>query len=349
MKIDELDTPALLIDLDRLEANLLRWQRHCDQLGIRNRPHVKTHKIPELARLQIAHGAAGVTCQKLGEAEAMADGGVDDILLAYNIIGEQKLERLAALHRRINLQTVADSAEVALGLQRAALAAGKPLKVMVECDTGMNRVGVPTPEGAAELARLIRSLDGLEFSGFCTYPASFEAAAFFAKAREVCRHSDVTVPAISMGGTPGMWQHAALPGITEYRVGTYLYNDRIIAAHGDASLADCAATLLVSVVSCTGASWVTIDGGTKTFSSDQYGQTGFGILLDDPDTVVVRCSEEHGVLQRCGEKPSLQVGDRVRVIPNHACIVSNLHDTAYAVRGDDVVAIWKITARGKIQ
>ncbi len=347
MTLDDLDTPALLIDLDRVEANAQRWQACCDKAGVKNRPHIKTHKIPELALLQIQLGACGITCQKLGEAEAMADGGVSDIFLAYNLVGEPKLQRLRALHERTHLRVVADGREVVEGLARAMAGAERPLEVLVECDTGMHRIGVQTPEEAVELARHIAAQTSLRFAGFCTYPASAEAVAFMEAAKRLC--TGLAVPEISGGGTPGMW---GLPGygiFSEYRAGTYLFYDRITVAAGVARLEDCALTVLTTVVSTSGTDWVTLDGGTKTFSSDQYGQTGFGCVLGEPQSVLTRCSEEHGVLQTAGAKPRTRVGEKLRIIPNHACIVSNLHDTAYAVRGEKVVAQWAITARGKLQ
>lgn len=349
MKLHDLDTPALIVDLDRVEANLRRWQEWCDRRGLRSRPHIKTHKIPELARLQMEYGAVGITCQKLGEAEAMADGGITNIFLPYNIVGEAKLNRLLALHQRVTLRVAADNRTVITGLAATAARAQKPLEVMVECDTGMHRVGVGTPAEAMELARFIVQQPALVFAGFCTYPWSADAATFMTEAKRLCAESGIPVGEISGGGTPRMWQEEGLEELTEYRAGTYIFNDRIIVANGAATIDDCAANLLLSVVSDAGASYVTVDGGTKTFSSDQYGQTGYGIVLDDPDSVIVRCSEEHGVLQTCGGKPHYKVGEKVRVVPNHACIVFNLHDTAYGIRGDEVVAQWNITARGKLQ
>lgn len=349
MKIIDLETPALIIDLDRVEANLRRWQAFCDRHHFKNRPHIKTHKIPELAKLQIEAGAVGVTCQKLGEAEVMADGGIDDLFLTYNIVGPEKLARLAALHRRAAIRTIADSREVADGLNGMAQECGKPLLVFVECDTGMHRIGVGTPGEAAALAVYIASCEGLRFGGFSTYPTNDKAVDFMREARRLCEAQGVPVPDVSGGGTPGMWRLASYDGFTEYRAGTFIYGDRITVANGAASPDDVAITLLVSVVSTAGEAWCTVDGGTKVFSSDQYGQEGYGVVLDHPDHLLTRASEEHGVLQVEGCKPAFPLGTKLRIIPNHACIVSNLHDLAYAVRGDEVVGQWSIAARGKVR
>ncbi len=350
MKIGDLDTPALLVDLDRLESNMARWQARCEERGWKNRPHIKTHKIPELARMQIAAGAVGVTCQKLGEIEAMAAGGVDDFLLAYPVVGELKLARLRALLERVGrLRVVADGPEVIAGLAQVARESGRELEVMVEGDTGMHRIGVGTPERAAQLAAEIAGERGLRFAGLMSYPATREAVSWMAQARALCEDRGLAVPEISLGGTPGMW--GDYDGVSEYRAGTYLYNDRIIAAGGACMLADCALSVLLTVVSTAGEGWITLDGGTKTFGVDQYGQEGFGVLLDCPEAMLVRASEEHGVLSMhgTGEKPPWRVGEKLRVLPNHACMVSNLHDFAYGVRGEEVVAHWEITARGKLQ
>lgn len=349
MKISHLDTPALIIDLDRVEKNVRRWQEFCDRAGLKNRPHIKTHKIPELAKLQVEYGAVGITCQKLGEAEVMADAGLSDIFLTYNIVGSAKLERLRALHQRIRLRVVADGREVVDGLEAAASKGDRRLEVSVECDSGMHRCGVQSPQEAVDLAEFIRSKDSLRFSGFSTYPTTADAAAFIEEVEALCQERGLEIPEISGGGTPGMWRLPPYRGFTEHRAGTYIFNDRITVAGGDATWADCASSVLVSVVSTSGLDWITVDGGTKTFSTDQYGQTGFGVLWDDPQTLLTRCSEEHGVLQSAGAKPGFALGQKLRVIPNHACIVSNLHDVAYAVRGDSVVAEWRVAARGKLQ
>lgn len=349
MTIHELETPSLLIDLDVVERNLKRWQAFCDQHNIRNRPHIKTHKLPQLAHWQLETGAVGITCQKLGEVEIMADAGIDDIFLTYNIIGREKLNRLAALHQRIRLRTIADSQQIVDGLAEAVSHSGKPLTVFVECETGMQRIGVPTPAAAADLAAGIARTDALEFGGFSTYPTTREAVTFMNEAVSRCRQQGLEVPEISGGGTPGMWNLPEYTGFTEHRAGTYIYNDRIIAATKASDPGDCAMTVLATVISTAGADWVTIDGGTKTFSSDQYGQHGFGVVSGDPECVLERCTEEHGMLVRNHGKPRYRLGDRVRVVPNHACVVSNLHETACAVRGDKVVAIWPIAARGKLQ
>ena len=187
MRIDDLDTPVAIIDLDRLERNIARFQTYLSQHGIANRPHIKTHKIPQIARMQVAAGAVGITCQKLGEAEVMADAGIDDIFIPYNIIGAAKLERLTALARRVRLSVAADSAAVVAGLGNAMAGTGLELTVLVECDTGMGRCGVQTPAEAVELALLITRTPGLRFGGLMTYPSSPEIGPFMHEAVRLLR------------------------------------------------------------------------------------------------------------------------------------------------------------------
>jgi len=349
MHITDLDTPALLIDIDQVKRNLHRWQKFCDQWGFKNRPHIKTHKIPELAHLQMEYGAVGITCQKVSEAEVMADAGITDIFLTFNIVGKLKLSRLRELHQRIRMRVVADSQEVVEGLNEAAMGTGKPLEVCVECDTGMHRCGVGSPLEAVKLAEFVRSRKHLQWSGFSTYPTTDAALIFMDEGIRICENRGLKIEEISGGGTPGMWKLPEYRGFTEHRAGTYIFNDRITVSGGEAALEDCALSVLVSVTSTSGSDWVTVDGGTKTFSSDQYGQTGFGVVQNDPTCLLTRCSEEHGVLQKGETKPSFALGEKLRIIPNHACVVSNLHDMAFVVSGEEVVGQWNIAARGKLQ
>ena len=189
MRIDDLDSPAVLVDLDRMERNLRGFQDYCRRHGLDNRPHIKTHKVAGFARLQLELGAVGLTCQKLGEAAAMADHGADDILIAYNILGTAKLRRAVALARRIRLRVTCDSEAVASGLSEAMAAAGLELGVLIECDTGAGRCGVQAPAAAGVLARAIDALPGLRFDGLMTYPlAGAQAAvgAFIDEAVAVC-------------------------------------------------------------------------------------------------------------------------------------------------------------------
>lgn len=351
MRIADLETPSVLIDLDVMEANLRRWQAHCDKAGLANRPHIKTHKIPDFARRQVALGAVGITCQKLGEAEVMADAGLDDILITYNLLGAAKLARAVALARRVRLSVVADNAVVVEGLSDAFARAGLELDVLVECDTGAARNGVQSPDEAALLAARIAALPGLSFAGLMTYPPKRggpAVATFLEQARALCLQRDLPVRVVSSGGTPDMWGASTAGGVTEHRAGTYIYNDRMAIAAGAAGVADCAMTVLATVVSRPTADRAVLDCGSKSLAADALGAGGgYGLIRDYPAAVVSALSEEHAVvdLAACtGARPA--IGERVRVIPNHTCPVSNLHDRIWGLRGETVERGWTVAARG---
>lgn len=351
MRIADLDTPSVLIDLDVLEANLRRWQAHCDKAGLANRPHIKTHKIPDFARRQVELGAVGITCQKLGEAEVMADAGLSDILITYNLLGAAKLARAVALARRIRLSVVADNVVVIDGLSDAFARAGLELDVLVECDTGARRNGVQGPAEAVALAERIAAMPGLAFAGLMTYPPKHggpAVAAFLEETGGLCRAKGLSARVVSSGGTPDMWNASTAGGVTEYRVGTYAYNDRMVIAAGAATVADCAMTVLATVVSRPTASRAVLDCGSKSLAADQLGGgQGHGLIREYPEAVVTGLSEEHAVvdLSACtGGLPA--IGERVRVIPNHTCVVSNLHDRIWGLRGETVERSWPVAARG---
>src|SRR5213596_1511103 len=238
--LELIDTPVVTIDLDVMDQNIARLQSYLSLHGLRNRPHVKTHKIPSIARMQVAAGAAGITCQKLGEAEVMAEGGLDDILLTYNVLGEAKLERLVALADRISLTVTVDHADIAAELSQAMRRAGLMLPVLIECDTGGRRCGVQTPAEAVELAQAITRLPGLILRGLMTYPTAPASGAFMGETIHLLKTKGIPVDVVSGGGTPGVWTVHEIPGFTEHRAGTYVYNDRNTVAAGAATLSDCA-------------------------------------------------------------------------------------------------------------
>ncbi|MGB9752507.1 D-TA family PLP-dependent enzyme [Roseiflexus castenholzii] len=349
MRIDDLDTPAVVIDLDRLEANIARFQAYLDRHGIANRPHIKTHKIPQIAQMQIAAGAVGITCQKLGEAEVMADAGITDIFLPYNILGAAKLERLVTLARRVQVSVTADSPDVVTGLGAAMSGAGLELPVLVECDTGMGRCGVQNPAEAAELAFQIARTPGLRFGGLMTYPSSPAIGPFMREAVRLLRERGLPVERVSGGGTAGMWHAHEHPEVTEYRAGMYVYGDRYTLRAGALRLEECAMSVLTTVVSRPTPDRGVIDGGSKTFSSDLLGLEGYGLILEYPEARIVNLSEEHGVVDfsQCAQKPA--IGERVRVLPNHCCVVSNLFDELIGARRGEVETIWRVAARGTVR
>lgn len=348
----EFGTPAVVIDLDRVERNIARVQAICEDAGVAMRPHVKTHKSPVLARMQRDAGARGITCQKLGEAEVMADGGLDDILISYNLYGAHKMGRLAALLRRANVTVAADNPTVVACLTEAARSAERPLPVIVECDTGRKRAGVETAGEAVELAKLIERSPGLKFAGLMFYPTEQswpETQRFLDTAGAGIQDAGLETRIVSTGGTPNLPNVGKLAGATEHRAGTYIFNDRMMLACGAASLDDCALSVYATVVSRAAAERGILDSGSKTLTSDPGGGLdGFGLILEHPQARIHAFAEEHGFLDLggCNERP--EVGDVVRIIPNHVCVVVNMVDQLIAVRGDEIVDVIPVAARGKL-
>jgi D-serine deaminase-like pyridoxal phosphate-dependent protein len=348
----EFGTPAAVIDLDRVERNIARIQAACDAAGVANRPHIKTHKSPMLARRQIEAGAKGITCQKLGEAEVMADAGVDDILISYNLLGDEKMARLAALQGKANMTVAADNAVVIDGLPQAAAMSGRPLSVVIECDTGRKRAGVETPTEAIALARQVAASKGLAFAGFMLYPTEdgwTEAQSFYDEALAGVREHGLDAAMVSTGGSPNLKNLGKLKGATEHRPGTYIYNDRMQMAAGVATLEDCALTIYSTVVSRAAPERGILDAGSKTLTSDSGGLDGFGLILEHPEARIARFAEEHGFLDLARSNTRPNVGDVVRIVPNHVCVVVNMMDEVVMVRGDEIVGILPVAARGKLR
>lgn len=346
----DLLTPALLVDVDCARRNLARMQEYCTGHRLALRPHVKTHKLPLFAREQLARGAAGITCQKLGEAEVMVDAGCDDILLSYEVVGERNLLRLGALARRCRLATIADSRAVVDGLAWAAARAGVDLPVLVDGDAGYGRTGIAAPHDAVALAEAVASTPGLRFAGLFTYPTLSGTRDWLRQALQGLARSGLAAPVVSSGGTPGALATHEVPEITELRVGTYIYNDRTMVRRGAAAPEDCALSVLATVISAHAADRVILDAGSKALTSDlvqHEAALGHGDVLGYPGALVGRLYEEHAVcdMRACAALP--RVGDRVRVVPNHACAAVNLYDEVALVRGDEVLDILPVAARGR--
>jgi len=336
-----------VVDLDRLEANLARWQAEADRVGLANRPHVKTHKCVEIARRQLAGGAVGLTCQKLGEAEVMADAGFDDLLIPYNLVGETKLARLEALLRSATVSVSVDDERLLDGLGGVAARAGLELSVLVECDTGLGRVGVRSPDAAVVLAGEIARREGLRFEGFLTYPSPPGAVEFFASAVAGAEAAGLEVRSVSGGGTPTMWQCEGLcPTVSEYRVGTYAFHDRSSVGVGAAALDDVAMTVRATVVSTPTATRAILDAGSKALSFDPGPDAGHGAIVEAPASTIVTLNEEHAYVD-VAPGDSLEIGQQVRVVPNHTCVVSNLFDEFLVERDGTIVDRWTIDARGR--
>jgi D-serine deaminase-like pyridoxal phosphate-dependent protein len=351
MRVDELDTPVPVVDLDVVERNLQKMQAYCDKHGLALRPHIKTHKIPEFARKQVELGAAGITCQKLGEAEVMADAGLDDILISYPLLGAAKAERLAALARRVKvLRVAADSVPAVDTVAVAAERARTPIGILVEFDSGMARTGVVSVEQALKLAVYIQKKSELRFDGLMTYPSTARTVEFVARAQERFSAAGIALTVVSGGGTPNCWQAHEVRGLTEVRVGTYIYHDRATVAEGAASFEDCALHVHATVISRPTPDRAVIDAGSKSLSSDCVAASvgpGYGLIRGYEDAVIERLNEEHGVLDlsRCSRKP--EIGERIRILPNHVCVVSNLHDEIAVSRDGIFLGMKRVEARGK--
>jgi D-serine deaminase-like pyridoxal phosphate-dependent protein len=364
MNISELETPALLIDLDVMEANLRKLADYGQKHRLRVRPHTKTHKIPALARKQLDLGAAGLTVAKVGEAEVMLAAQPPELLVAYPIVGQKKLERLAQVAGKTSVTVSLDSEMVAHQLSDAAVAAGREIGVLAEVDVGLGRVGVPPGETLLQLIQQIQKLPGLRFEGIAFYPGHIkrldeegeQALQNLAQTLERIlgdlRKAGFDAKIVSGGSTPTLFHSHRLPGLNEIRPGTYIFNDRNTVLSGACTFEECAASILVTVVSTAKPGQMIIDGGSKTFSSDgpmAGTETSYGRLTQAPDAVFTKMNEEHGFvdLRRAGKK--FNVGEKVRIIPNHVCVAMNLHECVYGIRGDKVEQTWRVEGRGKLQ
>ncbi|MFB3920538.1 MAG: alanine racemase [Terriglobia bacterium] len=364
MNYRDLSTPALAIDLDVVERNLDRMAKRCRQHGIGLRPHTKTHKTPEVARMQLERGAVGLTVAKVGEAEAMAAAGLDDILIAFPIFGGEKLRRIAELAKTRRLLLSLDNEATALELSRAAAAQGSTVGVLVEFDAGFHRCGLPPGPPCVQLARKIEKLPGIGFRGLMTYfghvwgtaeerrAEAERTAGQVAKALAAFREDGLRVEVISGGSTPSAEFAHLIPGLTDIRPGTYVYNDMNTYYQGACGLEDCAARIVTTVVSTAVPGKVIIDSGSKTFSSDALGsgpKSGHGYVVEAPDAPIIKLNEEHGHLDITKSSHPFHVGEVLTVIPNHVCTCVNMHDEVFITRGGEVKGSWRVAARGKIR
>ena len=358
--IEQLETPVPVVDLDRLAVNLDRMAAYATLHGLQLRPHVKTHKSPRIAAEQMQRGAVGLTVATLREAEVMSEV-CDDLLIAYPPIGAARLERMARLPAEVNLTVAADGVAGITALSLAAKLSRREIGVYVEADLGMHRVGVQGVEDAIALARLASDTSQLRFAGLMFYPGHIrEHVSEMGRSIErlsnnVQRYCNALVDAglpptvISGGSTPMAWRTHEVPGVTEIRPGTYVYNDRTTALIGACDWEDCALTVAATVVSIAVPGQAVIDAGAKALGREpaRAGTDGYGSLLDQPDVVVARMSEEHGILDLSRTNWRPRVGDVVRIVPNHVCIVVHLFDEIIGVRGSSVETRWPVAARGR--
>lgn len=362
MKRTDIPTPAVLVDLDQVDANIRRMVGENRPYGIAHRPHIKSHKCVELARRQLELGAQGITCAKLGEAEVMSAAGITDILLAYPLIGPDKLMRLKALlERGVRIRTIVNSIEGARGLSSLGETMHQPVDVLVEVDGGINRGGLkPGPETLA-FAESIRGLAGIRITGLLYYGGGLSKDDTPEKIREKSRRErdelvgtaellrahGFHMAVLSGGSSFSAKNPDCLAGITENRAGNYIFNDVSQLAVGYAQPADCALTALTTVISRPDAYSAIIDAGSKTLSSDLNAQRpGYGFVVDDPRVQVVKLNEEHGFLHSDSEI-IFAIGEKISIIPNHACVLPNLADELYGLRDGQLERMLKVDARGK--
>jgi D-serine deaminase-like pyridoxal phosphate-dependent protein len=347
MRISDLDTPSVVCDLDVMERNLTEMAAHCRNIGIPLRSHTKSHKIPEIAHRQMALGAVGICCQKLGDAEVMVAAGLKDILIPYNIVGPLKVERLVRLVRRATMTVALDSEDTAIGLSDGAKAAGVAVRVIVELDTGSKRCGVQSPAEARDLVRKIVRLPGLDFQGIMTYPSRVEAKPFLDETVQLIQADGVPVRMISGGGTG----HEAISkeiGCTEVRSGSYVWEGLTrIHGSGDLNSERCPVRVVCTVVSTPAPGRIIIDGGMKTFAS--YPPKPYGHCVEHPEIKIYGMSVEHGHVDSSESSHKFWVGERLTFIPLHQEMCLNLHDEVVAVRGNHVELVWPVAGRGKVK
>ena len=349
--IQDIDTPAVIVDLKIVKENINAYQKYCNDVGITLRPHIKTHKIPALAKLQVKAGAVGITAQKISEAEAIiSEGGIDDVLITYNIIGEKKLRALLDLAKRVKVSVVADSSFCVKGLSKTFKGAGEPISVLVECDTGANRCGVTSPHLACELAELINRSPGLIFGGLMTYPPSSRSQKinnFLTDAKELIEAKNIPVNTVSVGGSPDMWKVQDIPIATEYRIGTYIFNDRSLVEKEICSEDRVALTVLATVVSTPTKNRAIIDAGSKVLTTDLFGMKGHGRIVNFPDLRIVQLTEEHGTIVS-DQSTNLEIGQKIQIIPNHACVVTNMLDEVTVITEERNLGNMQVIGRGKV-
>jgi D-serine deaminase-like pyridoxal phosphate-dependent protein len=356
MRLEQLETPCLVVDLDRLERNIRSWQDAVAAGGPRFRPHIKTHKTIEIARRQLAAGAAGITVAKVSEAELYVANGHDDVVVAYPVASERACHRLARLAAGARVAVNVENEHAAAALSRAAAGRGAEIGVYLDIDTGLGRCGVPAADPAAvdRLAERLRQLPGLTLRGVTTYRGVSYAGATGTvadRAREeaetaVAEARRLGVDEVAVGSTPTGRGAAEVGGVTEVRAGTYVFNDLMQLGQGSAQPDDVALTILTTVVSAQRAGRVTVDGGSKTFSGDVVLDRDGGRMVArsaDGSVTIDGLTEEHGVGR--SSRP-VEVGERIAFIPAHVCTTVNLSDRLYAARDGRVEAVWRVAARG---
>ena len=364
MHVSEIDTPALVVDLDIFERNLQHVASYAREHHLRLRPHTKTHKSVRVGARQLQSGAVGLTVAKVGEAEVMLGAEPPDLLVAYPVIGHSKLERLMQVARKTRVTVALDSVFAARQISDAARAAQVEIGILAEVDVGLGRVGVSPGEPLLHLAQAIEKLPHLRLEGITFYPGHIkdvaetglhaleQLSALLGGILADFRAAGMETRVVSGGSTPTLFHSHEVAGLNEIRPGTYVFNDLNTIRSGACTMADCAASILCTVVSTSRPHQMIIDGGSKTFSSDRLANSSevtFGHVVEAPGARFHKMNEEHGYVDMTHAGREFPLGDRVHVIPNHICVAVNLHEQVYGLRGDTVEEVWTVDARGKLR
>ncbi len=360
----EIDTPALVVSEEILHRNIASMAAFAQSVGVNLRPHIKTHKTVQIARLQVAAGAIGVACAKVGEAEVMVEqAGIQDVLLAYPTIGEPKVRRLLPLMEKARIVVAVDSLDAATMMSSAFSRHDRKLDVMLEVNTGQNRSGVLMGDDAVKAAIAIARMPNLNLVGVMTHeghansadPSDIEAIAIEAgkaivDTAERIRGHGIDLPTVSVGSTPAAFYTPTVPGVTEMRPGTYVFNDNSAFRYGRLGVDDCAARFVATVVSRPAPDRAVLDTGSKSLAMDpSKSQPGHGYIVGHPNVIISKLSEEHGVCEIPDGEEGFNVGDRVEVIPNHICPTVNLMDELLIARDGQIIDTWKVAARGMVR
>lgn len=365
----DIDTPALLMDLERLKSNIGAMASIARKYRVNLRPHAKTHKTPEIAKLQVEAGANGITVAKLGEAEIMAEAGIKDILIANQVIGRRKLDRLTALARKIHLMVAVDSHVGAQMLNEAAQQKSVHLEVLIEIDTGAHRCGLSDSGEILRLAKHLSTLHNIKLLGIMTHEGhvedgtsrasieckSLEVGQEMVSHAETLRKAGHDIKVVSVGSTVSAPFIPTVEGITEMRPGTYVFNDVIGVCVGAATWDQCALSVLATVISMPRPGVIVADAGSKAMSSEvvancfAFNYCGYGYIKSLPGARIVKLNEEHGVIDTHGSAQTVKIGDKIEIIPNHVCPTVNLYDEMYVLQDGQVLDVWQIKARGKAQ
>ncbi|MCX7779909.1 MAG: alanine racemase [Negativicutes bacterium] len=363
----ELDTPALLVDKTIMERNLQNMAEKARRWGVALRPHTKTHRTPEIAKLQVAMGASGITVAKVGEAEVMAAAGLSDIFIANEVYGDAKMVRLRELNRKIRIAVGVDNEEQVVSLSRFFAEEARPIDVLIEIETGEERTGVLDAAAALELAKIIQRSPGVKLRGIFTHEGHTYGAANQEACRELFRISQeftldvakylrsrgIDIEVVSIGATPSVMLGDVLPGITEIRPGTYVFMDAA-QANAVGSYRDCALTVLSTVISKPTAERVVLDAGGKALTSFTRVRgicetRGYGVVKGLHEIRLAKVYDEHGVILDKSARETLSIGQKVEIIPNHVCPTCNLYDTMHIIENGQIIAEWPILCRGKSQ